>query len=202
MCVCVHVCVCVLSCCRWKNAFEHPTFVQFEHRLLAYSTTAATLAAFVLARRMPAHLLTPAARRAVNLVSLAVATQVTLGLSTLLMHVPVPLASAHQAGAMAVLTSALYLMFLLHNPLAGGARFIATTAAAAATAGSAAPVTASTASGLLAALCFSDAVEALRDLQSSVTEQQGAQPSKGISIEIVENNEDALVGSSSSQRKE
>jgi cytochrome c oxidase assembly protein subunit 15 len=36
-------------------------------------------------------------------------TQVTLGISTLLMHVPVNLAAAHQAGSLTLLTICLYL---------------------------------------------------------------------------------------------
>jgi cytochrome c oxidase assembly protein subunit 15 len=36
--------------------------------------------------------------------------QVTLGISTLLLHVPVALASAHQAGALVLLTLTLYLL--------------------------------------------------------------------------------------------
>eukprot|EP00954_Amorphochlora_amoebiformis_P022047 1350552-Amorphochlora_amoeboformis.AAC.1 len=40
--------------------------------------------------------------------------QVSLGISTLLMHVPVPLASAHQMGSLTLLTLSLWLVHTLH----------------------------------------------------------------------------------------
>jgi heme A synthase len=57
-------------------------------------------------------------RQAALLLGGAVTLQVSLGISTLLLHVPVSLATAHQAGSLALLTSALYLLFTTRNPAA------------------------------------------------------------------------------------
>jgi len=40
--------------------------------------------------------------------------QVSLGISTLLLHMPVPLAAAHQVGAIALLSASLYVTHSLH----------------------------------------------------------------------------------------
>ncbi len=49
---------------------------------------------------------------AINLVPAAALLQVTLGISTLLLYVPVPLAAAHQAGALVLFTA---LLWTLHE---------------------------------------------------------------------------------------
>ena len=46
--------------------------------------------------------------RAVNVFAGVVAVQATLGITTLLLVIPVPLAAAHQAGAVAVFMAALW----------------------------------------------------------------------------------------------
>ena len=85
----------------WSNFFENPVTAQFTHRVLALASCLAVIAAWgaslgsgVSSRvRLWAH------------ASLAaVAAQVALGISTLLLHVPVPLAAGHRAGAIALLT--------------------------------------------------------------------------------------------------
>lgn len=90
----------------WRNLFENIATVQFDHRVLAITTLLA-IAWFWLARRprLPAS----RDRFAAHLLLTAVLIQVSLGLSTLLLHVPVPLAATHQAGAVLVLTTALFL---------------------------------------------------------------------------------------------
>jgi len=108
----------------WRNVFEHPTLVQFDHRMLAYATTTLAAMAFVGARTKAARsaiaALSPVAQKTVNratgLAAGAVALQVALGITTLLREVPIDLAAYHQAGAMGVLTMAAYLMFVLNNP--------------------------------------------------------------------------------------
>lgn len=82
----------------WRNLFENVAAVQFNHRVLGITTFLSALAfAF-------------AAARAGALGSLASAIagmallQAALGISTLLLVVPVPLAAAHQAGAIILLT--------------------------------------------------------------------------------------------------
>lgn len=80
----------------WLNLFENPITVQFQHRLGAYVVT---LAALWLWWR------TPGATRHVLLAALAL--QMLLGILTLLYVVPLPLAAAHQAGALLLLTTVL-----------------------------------------------------------------------------------------------
>jgi len=87
-----------------RNWFENVAAVQFDHRLLATATAAAILALWLAGRR--ARLPRPA-RRALHALLAAVALQFSLGVSTLLLVVPIPLAAAHQAGAVLLLTAAL-----------------------------------------------------------------------------------------------
>jgi heme a synthase len=87
-----------------RNWFENVTAVQFDHRLLAEMTAVAVVALWLAARRAPL----PAPARLTLHALLAVALlQISLGISTLLLVVPVPLAAAHQAGAVLLLTTAI-----------------------------------------------------------------------------------------------
>jgi heme a synthase len=88
------------------NFFENAATVQFDHRVLALATLAFVVALWFSLRR--AELL-PCARLAANLLLIAVLLQVTLGVATLLLVVPIPLAAAHQAGALALFSLALWL---------------------------------------------------------------------------------------------
>ncbi|MHA1598340.1 MAG: COX15/CtaA family protein [Alphaproteobacteria bacterium] len=84
------------------SPFEDITTVQFNHRLLAEALIGLTAVFWLKTRRE--GLLNPS----VNALALAVTAQAALGISTLLLVVPVPLAAAHQAGAVLVLMSALW----------------------------------------------------------------------------------------------
>jgi cytochrome c oxidase assembly protein subunit 15 len=88
----------------WSNPFENPTAIQFDHRVLAVTTLAAAFALWLWARRLAAE---ARLRRALGLLAALAVLQVGLGISTLLLAVPVPLAAAHQTGAVLVLTAAL-----------------------------------------------------------------------------------------------
>ena len=90
----------------WRNFFENTTTVQFDHRLLALSTF--TLIVIYWWRSRSAGLPRRAAVGATALLHTA-ALQVILGISTLLMAVPVLLGALHQAVAMLLLTAALFL---------------------------------------------------------------------------------------------
>ena len=87
----------------WRNAFESITTVQFDHRWLAKGVALAVLVLWWRARaaRLPVR-----ARRAMHVLAFAAAIQVALGITTLLTVVWVPAASAHQMGALALLTAA------------------------------------------------------------------------------------------------
>lgn len=85
----------------WKNIFENPVTAQFTHRALALASCLAVIAAW------GASLRAGVSRRArvwAHASLAAVAVQVGLGIFTLLLHVPIPLAAGHQAGAVALLT--------------------------------------------------------------------------------------------------
>ena len=87
----------------WRNFFENPLTVQFDHRMLAYTIWAlAVLYAFHIARTVKQG---PALIGAV-LVAVAVTLQAALGIWALLKVVPLPLALMHQAMAMVTLTLA------------------------------------------------------------------------------------------------
>jgi cytochrome c oxidase assembly protein subunit 15 len=90
----------------WKNFIENSTTVQFDHRWLGQLTFALASGTWLYSRRLP---LTPQLRLASNLVMLIACFQLSLGVSTLLLYVPKHLAATHQAGALALLTSSLYL---------------------------------------------------------------------------------------------
>ncbi|HSN22117.1 MAG TPA: COX15/CtaA family protein [Usitatibacter sp.] len=95
----------------WKNFIYNMATVQFDHRVLALVIAAVALALVWRVQRDPR-----AGRRErawSRALIAAVAVQLALGISTLLMRVPVPLAALHQAGAVAVLTCALGLAHAL-----------------------------------------------------------------------------------------
>lgn len=87
----------------WVNFFENVTTVQFDHRMMAYALLAAVvLHALDAAYAAPGS---SAARRAAGL-ALLVAAQAIIGITTLLLVVPVWAGLLHQACAMAVLALA------------------------------------------------------------------------------------------------
>ena len=85
----------------WRNVFENPVTAQFTHRGLALASSVMVIAAWAASLRagIPRR-----ARLWAVACLVAVAAQVALGVSTVLLHVPIPLAAAHQAGAIALLT--------------------------------------------------------------------------------------------------
>ncbi len=97
----------------WRNWFENIPAIQFDHRLLAMATFAAVL--LLWARGFDGSL-PESASRALWALLAAVLVQVVLGVSTLLLVVPVPLAAAHQAGAVLLLTAALNFCHTLRRP--------------------------------------------------------------------------------------
>ncbi|MEN8206343.1 MAG: COX15/CtaA family protein [Pseudomonadota bacterium] len=89
----------------WRNFFENIATVQFDHRLLATLVFFSVIVLWIAARRF---LLPATVKTGLHLMLAAVLLQVGLGISTLLLHVPVSLAATHQAGALLLLTIALY----------------------------------------------------------------------------------------------
>lgn len=101
----------------WRNMLENPSTVQLDHRIMAVTTFCTILALFAYSRtgRVATALPKNAKKGAIGLVHL-VSLQAALGISTLIYMVPIPLAAAHQAGSLAVLTGALVLAHRLHVP--------------------------------------------------------------------------------------
>jgi len=92
------------------NFFENMVTVQFNHRLLAISTGALLLVYWLFSRR---HSFGHSIARSFSLVAFMVVVQLVLGISTLLLHVPVWLGAAHQAGALVLFTALLFNMHKL-----------------------------------------------------------------------------------------
>jgi cytochrome c oxidase assembly protein subunit 15 len=87
----------------WRNLFDNPLTVQFEHRMTAYTLLALALVHAIDAIR--SRQATAAVNGALALAG-ALSVQATLGILTLLYQVPIALALAHQAVAILVLTLA------------------------------------------------------------------------------------------------
>ncbi|KAL8187519.1 UNVERIFIED_CONTAM: Cytochrome c oxidase assembly protein cox15 [Gekko kuhli] len=97
---------------RLKNFFENPTTVQFDHRILGISSVTAITGLYLLSRKIPL----PHRTRMAMASLLAVAyLQVGLGISTLLLYVPTPLAATHQSGSLILLSVALWLIHELRR---------------------------------------------------------------------------------------
>ena len=92
------------------NFFEDVTTVQFTHRVLAMTTFAMVAAFWFVVRRRCAS---APVQRASNILLGLAALQVVLGISTLVLYVPLPLAAAHQAVAVMLFTAGLWTAFQL-----------------------------------------------------------------------------------------
>jgi len=89
----------------WRNIFENVPSVQFDHRVLAVTTVAFALLLWARSLRI---LLEAGARSALHGLALAALVQFGLGIATLLAFVPVSLGALHQAGALLLLSAALW----------------------------------------------------------------------------------------------
>ena len=89
----------------WRNLFDNTLTVQFEHRMTAYALL--VLAILHAVDAIAARAGRAAIDGALWLVA-AITLQATLGILTLLNQAPLPLALAHQAVAIVVLTSAIF----------------------------------------------------------------------------------------------
>ncbi|KAK9462004.1 cytochrome oxidase assembly protein-domain-containing protein [Lipomyces oligophaga] len=104
----------------WRNMLENPVTVQLEHRILA-TTSFFSILAFHFFYSVPLYksgLLPRTVFRASHGVIGFAFLQVTLGITTLLYLVPIPLAAAHQMGSLALLTEVLVLCGRLRVPRA------------------------------------------------------------------------------------
>jgi len=102
----------------WRNMLENPSLVQLDHRILA-TTTFTAIMAFWSYTKFNKNVQAALPLRVKNALSLVVGLvwmQATLGITTLIYLVPLPLASAHQAGALALLTGTVFLGSRIWTP--------------------------------------------------------------------------------------
>jgi cytochrome c oxidase assembly protein subunit 15 len=97
----------------YASLFADVTTVQFDHRLLALLTLVLVL---LFRLSLGALDLAPRARRAADLLALTVLVQVGLGIATLLLAVPIPLAACHQAGALLLFSCVIWTAHELGSP--------------------------------------------------------------------------------------
>jgi heme a synthase len=93
------------------STFEDTGTVQFNHRILAYSTVASAFGYYWVAKNIVSQYGGPLlyATRALPLVAFS---QMCLGITTLLFYVPIELGVLHQLGGLATFTSLLLVRFL------------------------------------------------------------------------------------------
>jgi cytochrome c oxidase assembly protein subunit 15 len=89
----------------YRNFFDNMATVQFDHRMIAWTLAILVPVFWYRSRSLP---LSGSARLACSLLLIMLAIQISLGISTLLLVVPLPLAAAHQAGALLLFTAALW----------------------------------------------------------------------------------------------
>ncbi len=88
----------------YVNFVENTITVQFDHRWLALATAAAIMLYWLKSMNTD---LSPGVRLAQHLLLAALVLQIVLGIVTLIYVIPVPVAAAHQGGAVVLLTAAL-----------------------------------------------------------------------------------------------
>jgi len=96
----------------WLSAFENITTIQFNHRMFAYLLAAFTLSFSFYALKAGVK---GKVRLGIYCVLLLLLVQISLGIGTLIFYVPVAIAAAHQVGAVALLTAALFVSHSLIN---------------------------------------------------------------------------------------
>lgn len=95
----------------WRNLFQNLAAVQFDHRALATGTLVIVSLTAALAWRSGLP------RSLSGCLLAAVLCQYGLGVATLLLVVPIPVAVAHQAGAVVLLTA---ILFVIHRTFRSG----------------------------------------------------------------------------------
>lgn len=89
----------------YRNFFDNMATVQFDHRLIAWTLATLIPIFWFKSKNLP---LPGSAHLACNLLLIMLIVQISLGIATLLLVVPLPLAAAHQAGALLLFTAALW----------------------------------------------------------------------------------------------
>jgi len=89
----------------WRNFFWNMATVQFDHRALAWLL--AIVVPLVWWKLTQTAGIPVRGRTGAHLLLALLAAQIALGIATLILVVPLPLAAAHQAGAVLVFAAAL-----------------------------------------------------------------------------------------------
>ncbi len=92
----------------FANAFENPSGIQFVHRTLAIIVVAFVTFIYWKSRKLN---LIPQQKLGANLILIGVFIQFTLGVLTLIYHVPIVLGALHQTGAFFLFAASIYLLF-------------------------------------------------------------------------------------------
>lgn len=92
------------------NFIENATTIQFTHRIIAYFVT---LYSIIFCLISYSFTLTKALRHAITLLPVVVLMQVGLGVTTLLLHIPVSFASLHQVFALVLFTVVIFVIYEL-----------------------------------------------------------------------------------------
>ena len=104
-----------LSVFWWKNLLKIPPRGILPYQSFATTTFFSILAAHMFVIKRKQYIPKPAQRALHGMMGL-VLLQVSLGITTLIYLVPIPLAAAHQAGALALLTGCLLFSARLKRP--------------------------------------------------------------------------------------
>ncbi|MDQ3186634.1 MAG: COX15/CtaA family protein, partial [Pseudomonadota bacterium] len=89
----------------YRNFFDNMATVQFDHRMLAWILAIVVPVFWIKSKGLP---LPGSAHLACNLLLAMLVVQISLGIATLLLIVPLPLAASHQAGAVLLFTAAIW----------------------------------------------------------------------------------------------
>jgi cytochrome c oxidase assembly protein subunit 15 len=94
----------------WINLFETPQTIVFIHRWFAFAVFIAVATLYFSARRVSNSI---EIKNGLNWLLGFIALQITLGILTVILHVQIAIALAHQAGALGLFTLANYFLFRL-----------------------------------------------------------------------------------------
>ena len=98
----------------WLSAFEDMLTIQFNHRMFAYLIV--VLVVTFAYKALKSDLNGPL-KVAIYCFLILLVAQVTLGISTLIFYIPVPVAAAHQVCAVALLTASLFVSHCFSNQM-------------------------------------------------------------------------------------
>lgn len=96
----------------YLNWFENLAAIQFNHRLLAVITALSAIWLWWLGRR---EAVDERSAKALNILFVVVVLQFLLGVSALMMYVPISIGAAHQGGAVVLFVSSLWVVHCLKN---------------------------------------------------------------------------------------